>query len=202
MKKWQKNIISGHPNEIVVGEKEALANHVDPDRLRQAKQLLTSNHRVTSSDPTLDKIVCEMKWYFIEQTLYSPDMNFIMPPTSKKLRGHIGLGLSVCPSDRLSVWPSVRLSVCPSVRLSVTPYVGCKTREPLELGTWNFIYSISTKNKRKRIFFFFGRPLYGKVMPLFRLSHKNLVNTITWERLELGFSYLAYGLGSMFRWPN
>ena len=28
---------------------------------------------------------------------------FIMPPTSKKLKGHIGLGLSVCPSDRLSV---------------------------------------------------------------------------------------------------
>ena len=44
---------------------------------------------------------------------------FFMPPTSKKLRGHIGLGLSVCSS----------------VRLSVTPYVGCKTREPLELGT-------------------------------------------------------------------
>ena len=103
---------------------------------------------------------------------------------------------------RLSVWPSVRLSVCPSVRLSVTPYVGCKTREPLELGTWNFIYSISTKNKRTRIFFFFGRPLYGKVMPLFQLSHKNLVNTITWERVELGFSYLAYGLGSMLRWPD
>ena len=38
-----------------------------------------------------------------------------MPPTSKKLRGHIGLGLSV----RLSVRPSVRLSVRPSVRLSV-----------------------------------------------------------------------------------
>ena len=28
---------------------------------------------------------------------------FFMPPTSKKLRGHIGLGLSVCLSDRLSV---------------------------------------------------------------------------------------------------
>ena len=40
---------------------------------------------------------------------------FVMPPTSKKLRGHIGLGLSV----RLSVRPSVRLSVRPSVRLSV-----------------------------------------------------------------------------------
>ena len=114
----------------------------------------------------------------------------------------------LCPQLRRSwggilVWacPSVRLTVCPSVRPSVTPYVGCKTRERLELGTWNFIYSISTKNKRTRIFFF-GRPLYGKVMPLFRLSHKNLVNTITWERLELGFSYLAYGLGSMFRWPD
>ena len=42
-----------------------------------------------------------------------------MLPTSKKLRGHIGLGPSVCPS----------------VRLSVTPIGGCKTREPLELGT-------------------------------------------------------------------
>ena len=39
-----------------------------------------------------------------------------MPPTSKKLRGHIGLGLSVCPSVRLTVCPSVRLSVRPSVR--------------------------------------------------------------------------------------
>ena len=35
----------------------------------------------------------------------------VMPPTSKKLRGHIGLGLSVRPSVRLSVSPSVRLSV-------------------------------------------------------------------------------------------
>ena len=42
-----------------------------------------------------------------------------MSPTSKKLRGHIGLGLSVCPS----------------IHLSVTPFVGRKTREPLELGT-------------------------------------------------------------------
>ena len=39
-------------------------------------------------------------------------------------------------------------------------------------------------------------------MPLFRLSHKNLVNNITWEPQELGFSYLAYGLGSRFRWPD
>ena len=29
----------------------------------------------------------------------------IMPPTSKKLRGHIGLGLTVCPSVRPSVCP-------------------------------------------------------------------------------------------------
>ena len=89
-----------------------------------------------------------------------------------------------------------------SVRLSITPFVGCKTRELLVLGTWNYIYSISTKNKQTHIFFFFGRTLYGKVMPLFRLGHKKLVNMITWEPLELGFSYLAYGLGLMFRWPD
>ena len=44
-----------------------------------------------------------------------------MPPTSKKLRGHIGLGLSV----RLSVCPSVRLSVRNTfwkLRNSRTPY--------------------------------------------------------------------------------
>ena len=45
---------------------------------------------------------------------------FFISPTSKKLRAHIGLGLSICQS----------------VRLSVTPFVvGCKTREPFELGT-------------------------------------------------------------------
>ena len=42
-----------------------------------------------------------------------------MPPTSEKLRGHIGLGRSVRPSVRPSVCPSVRPSVCPSVCLSV-----------------------------------------------------------------------------------
>ena len=47
--------------------------------------------------------------------------SFIMPPTSKKLRGHIGLGLSV----RQSVCPSVRLSVRNTfwkLRNSRTPY--------------------------------------------------------------------------------
>ena len=33
---------------------------------------------------------------------------FFMPPTSEKLRGHIGLGLSVRPSVRLSIRLSVR----------------------------------------------------------------------------------------------
>ena len=45
-------------------------------------------------------------------------VGIFMPPTSKKLRGHIGLGMSVCPF----------------VRLSNTPIVGVKTRELLELG--------------------------------------------------------------------
>ena len=46
--------------------------------------------------------------------LQAPGQPF-MPPTSKKLRGHIGLG--------------------PSIHLSVTPFVGCKTKELLELET-------------------------------------------------------------------
>ena len=52
------------------------------------------------------------------------------------------------------------------VRLSVTPFVGCKTGEPFELGTWNFICSISTKNKRSRIFFSVG-PCMAKLCPFF-----------------------------------
>ena len=74
-----------------------------------------------------------------------------MPPTSKKLREHIGLGSSVCLS----------------VRLLITPFVGSKTREPLELRTLNFICSMSTKNKPMHIFFLIGPTLYGKVMPHF-----------------------------------
>ena len=42
------------------------------------------------------------------------NMTVVMPPTSKKLRGHIGLGLSV-QSVSLSVSQSVSLSVCLSV---------------------------------------------------------------------------------------
>ena len=64
--------------------------------------------------------------------------------------------------------------------------VGCKTRERLELGTLNFICSISTKNKQ-HVFFLEedegggggGRTFYGRVMPFFRLGYKNLVNTIS-----------------------
>ena len=104
-----------------------------------------------------------------------------MPPTSKKLRG---------------IWVWAR----PSVHLSVMHFVGYKTREPLELETWHFIYSISTKNKRTHIFFSVGSRM-AKLYPFFRLGHKNLVNTIASEPLELGFSYLTYGLGSMFRRP-
>ena len=39
------------------------------------------------------------------------DVTLVMPPTSKKLEGHIASGLFVCPSIRPSVLPSVRPSV-------------------------------------------------------------------------------------------
>ena len=64
-----------------------------------------------------------------------------MPPTSEKLRGHIGLGLSVRPFVRSSVCPSVRLSVGPSVRLSVARWQLRNSRTPsagiLKLYMWH-----------------------------------------------------------------
>ena len=42
----------------------------------------------------------------------------VMPQTLKKLRGHIDLGLSICPA----------------VHLSVTLFICFKASEPLELG--------------------------------------------------------------------
>ena len=66
---------------------------------------------------------------------------FFMPPTSKKSRGHIGLGRTV------------RLSVCLSVRPSVTLYGSCKTQEPLMLEPCKFICGMYMKNKRTPIFF-------------------------------------------------
>ena len=57
-----------------------------------------------------------------------------MPPTSMKLRGHIGLGLSV------------RLSFC----LSVTLALG---QEPLEIRSCNLVCGRSMEIKRT-IFFF------------------------------------------------
>ena len=51
------------------------------------------------------------------------------------------------------------------VHLSVMPFVGCNTREPLELRTLNFICSISTKNKQMRIFSI--GPSMAKLCPFF-----------------------------------
>ena len=58
----------------------------------------------------------------VDLDIFSPFqfVSLVMPPTSKKLRRHIGLGLSICPS------------VCPSVRLSVTLALA---QEPLEIGS-------------------------------------------------------------------
>ena len=62
---------------------------------------------------------CEKIWHcylltFDSQRLSAP----FHAPNFEEVGGHIGLGTSVCPS----------------VRLSVTHFVGCKTKELLELG--------------------------------------------------------------------
>ena len=62
----------------------------------------------------------------------------IMPPTSKKLTGHIGFGLSVRPS----VHPSVHGCVHVSVR-----------QKPCMLGFWNFIYGFLVEKYLTHVFF-------------------------------------------------
>ena len=59
------------------------------------------------------------KLFYLMKTIFLPCFIF-MPPTSKKLRMHIGLGLSVRPSVR----PSVRLWVTLALR-----------QEPIEIGS-------------------------------------------------------------------
>ena len=61
-----------------------------------------------SNDSILMKIL-KKNYYFIWDVW--EHLHFFMPPTSEKLRGHIGLGLSVRPSVRLSIRPSVRNSL-------------------------------------------------------------------------------------------
>ena len=90
----------------------------------------------------------------------------IMPPTSKKLRGHIGLGLSVHPS--------------------VTYGYG---HEPLEIGSWKCVYRTCMKNKGTHIFFsFFSvRLVVAELFPSFNLRSVNLwnlVNKTSRERLS------------------
>ena len=62
-----------------------------------------------------------------------------MPPTSKKLMGHIGLGLSV---------------VCGPWSVAL-----CIGQERLEVGFGNLIFGICMKNKRNCIFFSFPSDL-------------------------------------------
>ena len=92
---------------------------------------------------------------------------FIMPQTSKKLRGHIGLGLSV----RLSV----RDTFC-QLRNSRTAYARI-----LKFYMWHVHEKLSGP-----VLFFFRQSNHSGVMPLFRLCMNNLVNRISEEPLRLG----------------
>ena len=83
-----------------------------------------------------------------------------MPPTSKKLRGHIGLGLSACPSDRLSVCPSRLLLV-----------VKLENRLSLEL---EILYIASVQKISEHVFFFSVGPCMAKLCPFFNSVIKTL----------------------------
>ena len=89
---------------------------------------------------SVEEVVAMCLVYKIWRVLCSYPPPPPMPPTSKKLRGHIGLGLYV------------HLSVRPSVYLSVTLFGSWLTQEQLMLKSWNFICGMYMKNKRTHIF--------------------------------------------------
>ena len=101
--------------------------------------------------------------------LADPQHAIVMPPTSEKLRGHIGLGLSVRPSVR----PSVRNTW--QLRNSRTAYA----------RILKLLCGMYMKNKQTRIFFILHQSCGSGVIPLFRLCMKNLVNRISEEPLKL-----------------
>ena len=117
-----------------------------------------------------------------------------MPPTSKKLRGHIGLGLCMCPC----------------VGASVRPLRFAYGQERLEIGSWNLICVISMKNKRTCISFLFVGLFVAELCPFFDsfffyfaiISLWNLVSKISGEPLQLGSWYLAHRLCPRCRWPD
>ena len=92
----------------------------------------------------------------------------------EKLRGHIGLGLSVC------------LSVCQSVRDAFWQLGNSRSAYAriFKFHIWHV-----HENKRTRIFYFLLGSCRSGVMPLFDfviLYSNNLVNKISEEPLKLG----------------
>ena len=89
-----------------------------------------------------------------------------MPPTSKKLTGHIGFGLCV--------------------RLSVH-------QEPCMLGFWNFIYGFLMEKYLTHIFFLVWVLSLSGVMPFWIKSEWNLMHAISYELCMQGFWNFMYG---------
>ena len=94
-----------------------------------------------------------------------------MPPTSKKLGGHIALGLYV------------RLFVRPYVTLLRPHIFGCM------LGFRNFMYALLMKYLLIRVFFFFFAVRFCMELRPFSdvgiLANENLVSEIAKKPLEL-----------------
>ena len=116
---------------------------------------------------------------------------FVMPPSSKKFRGHIGLGLCV--------------RVC--VRPSVTLCMRSRTVRDRNLEIWyvELVWKI-----RGPVFFLFPLNFSLQTYAPFTffsfffviISLWNLVNKISGEPLGLGSWYLADRLRLRCRWPD
>ena len=99
--------------------------------------------------------------------LYGPCLCFIMPPTSKKLRGHIGFVLSV----RAPVHPYFRSSHFLMHAIS---------NEPCMLGFWNFIYAFLMEKQLTHIFSCPSYLPFWSYSPFEKIGMKSDTSHILW----------------------
>ena len=116
----------------------------------------------------------------------------IMPPTSKKLEGHIASGTFVRAC--------VRLSVCQCIR-PLHFLMHSITSEPCMLGFWNFIKILHEKIADLYFFSIRIMPL-SWVMALWKKYGWILVNKIWQKLLKLEPWNLVNRLVLMSRWPH
>ena len=134
---------------------------------------------------------------------YAPNFKKV-PPTSKKLRGHIGLGLSICMSVHYACIQS--RTIFQTGILAIRDIVNKISGWLLELESWYLAYSLCSRFNIIWLSFDKILWIFDWIMSLFPTlafcTVKHPVNKIFGELLELGSWYLWYSLGTWCIWND